>query len=1034
MDSTEAHDTNDNNLETASASPAQTSDKPKYVVAIGTSAGGLEAMMEFFSNLPNNTGAAYIIIQHLSPDFKSLLPEILSNATDMPVITVGDGMILQPDKVYATPPRTSLMLAEGKLILNEQINDGQLHLPIDSCFRSLAEEQNHKSICVVLSGTGSDGSRGVRSVKEVGGLVAVQDPESAKFDGMPKSAINTGFADWVLTPKEIALRLTEFFNHPLAAGGASSIQQAIANEDTTLEKIFAAIKGHSSLDFSQYKASTIARRIERRISINQLSSLEEYHDLLLKSPRELQRLSKEMLIGVTSFFRDSEAFEILRSQIIPQLAKAAVKEKDSLRVWTPGCSSGEEAYSMAMLIAEYTKQNNLNLDAKVFATDIDQDAITRASAGRYSKETIQDIPEHLIQTYFTEHEDYYEIDTEIRKKVIFATHNLIEDPPFSNIDLVSCRNVLIYFQHGAQKKVLSSLFFALRKEGVLFLGSSESLGILSNHFETVDERSKIYRKVSNQRIPLGDRKSLDKLHPATAYAMPSLPFNTMMGSRSHRQGPQNHFSAVQERLINDYAPPTIVVNEIFDAIHVYGNVSEYINGFTPGKITNNAKDIVVPDLRVAVSTALFRCEQESEDIYYKDVTFKDSTGETKTIDLSIVNIFPSEISHSPRFMVLQFINKKVIETQDNSPTAITFDVSKQSQQRIQDLEKELLRKQEHLQVTVEELETTNEELQSANEELMSANEELQSTNEELQSVNEELYTVNSEYQEKIIQLTQAHSDLDSVINATDIGIIFLDRELTIRKYTPTARDYINLRFEDVNRPFHHISHELNYDEFLSDIAFVLSNNQPKEKEISSKTDQSLLVRIIPYTNNDTRTTEGVLITITNVSRLKFVETALHRAQEQLRNALLDRAERLQKRLKTNPEIKVGLLEDNPADRRNITRLLNNVTDRKLHVVPFATVEDALQTTTSDEYDIFLVDYNLGDATARDFVEGMRAQRVDIPVVLMSGYSEAGIDVDFINSDIFDFLNKDDLSSQLLVRSIDYVLERRDMSKVVEAIR
>jgi len=1006
---------------------------PNYVVAIGTSAGGLEAMLEFFSHLPSNTGAAYIIVQHLSPDFKSLLPEIVSNATDMPIVTAEDGMIMQANRVYATPPRTTLMLAEGALILNDQIPDGKLHLPIDSCFRSLAEDQNHKAIAIILSGTGSDGSRGIRSVKEVGGLVVIQDPESAKFDGMPKSAINTGMADWVLSPEDIAARLTEFILHPLAASNESAVSKAIADDDTTLEKIFGAIKSHSSLDFSQYKASTIARRIERRISINRLDSLEAYYDLLLKSPRELHRLGREMLIGVTNFFRDEEAFQILKAELLPELMQRAKKQKETMRVWVAGCSTGEEAYSVAILIAEYCGKNSLNIDAKVFATDIDQEAITKASAGRFSKELIQDIPANYVKQYFHDHDDYYEIDPEIRKRVIFATHNVIEDPPFSNIDLVSCRNVLIYFQHAAQKKVLSSLYFSLRKEGVLFLGSSESLGILSNHFETIDERCKLYRKVSNQRVPMGEKPAMKESQSAPGRSMSMLPFSNIISNRP-RPSANNQFMSVQERLINDFAPPSIVVNEVFDAVHVYGDVGKFTRGYSPGKISNGIKDIVVEDLAVAVSTALHRCEKHGDDVFYKEVTFTDSSGQPGTIDLSVVSIATTDLAHGPKFWVVEFIERSPQANTGEATNVVTFDVAEQSRQRIKDLEQELLKKQEHLQVTIEELETTNEELQSANEELMSANEELQSTNEELQSVNEELYTVNSEYQEKILQLTQANSDLDSVINATDIGIVFLDKELAIRKYTPTAKDYINLRFEDINRPFHHISHEMVYDEFLSDIAQALSKNKPIEKEVLSKTDHSLLVRILPYFSNDTKSVDGVLITITNISRLKFVETALQRAQEQLRNALLDRAERLQKRLTNNREIRVGLLEDNPADRKNIIRLLNNVSDRALNVTPFSSVDDALATTTTENYDIFLVDYNLGNATAKDFVEGMKMQRVDVPVVILSGYSEAGMDVEFLNSDIFDYLNKDDLSSQLLVRSIDYVLERRDINKVVEAIR
>lgn len=1004
---------------------------PSHYVGIGASAGGLEALQEFFSHLPLNTGAAFIVVQHLSPDFKSMMPELLEKHTRMPIHQVNDGIDIEPNSIYLIPPRKYMLIVEGKLLLSDQNPESHLHMPIDVFLKSLAVDQQHRAIAIVLSGTGSDGTRGVKTIKESDGLVIVQEPSSAKFDGMPMSVYRTGLADLVLAPRDMGPSLVSFIQHPSISGQDRSIKSAMSDSGDVLTEIFGILKKQSSINFSLYKASTVARRIERRLSINQLTTLDSYLRLLLESPRELQTLSKELLIGVTRFFRDEEAFAKIANSVVPQAVEAALKRKDAVRLWIAGCSTGEEAYSMAILFEEYIKKNNLNCAIKIFATDVDEDAIAEAGAGVYPLDISQDIAPERLEKYFTFKDDSYVISPSLRQMVIFASHNMIDDPPFSNIDMISCRNVLIYFQHAAQKKVLSSLYFALHKDGFLFLGSSETLGDLQNHFETIDERSKIYSKVSNARIPIGNTPPLRDVSSLNRPAVAMSPVNRLL--KPARLGGRDYLESAIDRLIREYAPDCILVNDNLDAVHVYGDVTSYTKGLGAGRVSNCIKDIVVDDLAVAVSTALVRAEKNRDDVYYKDISIQVTDEEPILVDLSVFYVKDSDAPTAPFMYVVQFIRQSYEGEQLKAPK-INFDAAEQSRQRIRDLEVELVKKQEHLQVTVEELETTNEELQSANEELMSANEELQSTNEELQSVNEELYTVNTEYQEKIVELTEVNDDLDSVINATDIGIIFLDEQLAIRKFTPPATRYINLQRSDVGRPFHHISHELDYDDFLTDIANVCTKGEPIERDKNTVQGQALLVRIIPYSKSGMVEKEGVLITITNISRQKFVESALQQAQDQMRNTLLDRTEYIHRRVETRSnKMRVLLLDDDEVDRKRLKKMLQSIRDRDFDIQSFDEIDEAINSAKSSEFDICLVDYRLAEGTSRDFAQRLRDEGINTPMVVITGYSDVDFDDELLNEDIFDFLNKDEISGQLLIRSIDYVLERKRMRDVLDSL-
>ena len=613
--------------------------------------------------------------------------------------------------------------------------------------------------------------------------------------------------------------------------------------------------------------------------------------------------------------------------------------------------------------------------------------------------------------------------------VIFAQHNMIEDPPFSNITLLSCRNALIYFQQSAQQKVFSSFYFALQKEGFLFLGNSESLGEMSVHFSTVDERTRIFQKVSDARLPLQGKSNNIK---QSIYNSSPIISATAVRDSAPRIAANNKFNVILEKLVDYYAPECIVLDDSFDAIHVYGDVSAYTKGLTKGKVSTNIKDMIRNDLSVAVSTALYRCEKNEEDVFYNDVSFEHNGGQC-TIDLAVFIVKQSVHNSSPRSYILQFIKHEETTPYKAKPKSITFDPGEQSQQRIHDLEQELIKKQEHLQVTIEELETTNEELQSANEELMSSNEELQSTNEELQSVNEELYTVNSEYQEKIGQLTEANTDLDNVINSIDIGIVFLDENLTIRKYTSHSTNYINVRTGDIGRPIHHISHELEYSEFLAQVGNVSSKGISIEQDVMTKSGQAVLLRMMPYSLNDKSlpNNQAVLITITNISRLRFIENALMQAREQFKSLLKNKAERLKYSIEKNKNVTVLVIDDDSVDRATIGRYLNDSEERSYNVLESSTIEKAMEVINENNIDLCFLDYQLSGNTAEDFSKLLKRKGIYLPIILLSGQKESVMNKEFLSNDVIDYISKDDLSKPVLIRSIDYVMEREEMRNIIQ---
>jgi two-component system, chemotaxis family, CheB/CheR fusion protein len=850
------------------AKSKQTSDFP--IVGIGASAGGLEALEAFFSHMPSDSGLGFVIIQHLSPKHKSIMGSLLAKDTQMKILEIKDGMEVEPDHVYLNPPNKDVVIINGALQLLDPVKTGGINLPIDSFFRSLAEEMGEKAICVILSGTATDGTLGLKAIKGGGGLVMIQDPDSAKYDGMPRSAIATGIVDFVLPVEKIPSEIVRYVKAPYIGPPRKVIvtDNQFANY---IQKIFSFIRSATGHDLSHYKQTTIRRRIERRMAIHQLSNISDYVKYLQQTPAEVDILFKDMLIGVTNFFRDPDAFKVLKEQVLPALLKN--KKPDSLiRVWTVGCSTGEEAYSMAILFSEAMGLVKQHFDIQVFASDIDAQAVDYARLGIYPDSIAADVSPERLNQYFIKEDNRFKVRRQIRDMVVFAVQNVIKDPPFSKIDLVSCRNLLIYMDSDLQKKVLPLCHYALNQDGILFLGTSESIGEFTDHFHPIDSKWKIF-----QRKNVFLEKVVD---------YPSMPFfqEPKLDDNGERKMPvkMDVHHVAQKVILENFAQPGVLINEKYEIIHFMGKTDKYLE--TPvGKASFNVLSMAREGLRFKLSTALHNAVRQKRTTTYNSLRIK-SNGEFRTVDLTVRPL--TEFPGMPVYLLAMFDDKT--PSKKSAKKGGEKAAADESDPGIASLERELESAKEHLQTIIEELETsneelksTNEELQSVNEELQSANEELETSKEELQSTNEELVTVNTELQNKVDDLSQANNDINNLLASTQIGTIFLDTELTIKRFTPTATDIFNLIQTDLDRPISDITSKIRYDHLKMDSQDVLDSLTVKEAEVQDMDNNWYAMRISPY-----RTTEnmidGVVITFVDITNIKRAEMALRKSEMRCR--------------------------------------------------------------------------------------------------------------------------------------------------------
>lgn len=847
-------------------------DKPILYVAIGASAGGLEAIEAFFSQMPADSGMAFIVVQHLSPDYKSLMVELLSKRTSMMVFRAENQLEIKANCVYLIPPKKNLTIYHGQLMLTEQDHSQGLNLPIDIFFNSLAIDQGEKAVAIVLSGTGSDGMRGVKAVKEAGGMIVVQDENTAKFDGMPRSAISTGLADLVLPPEEMPAQLVAYSSR---SEGAPLIPvDSRKQQQENVARIFALLRNRTGVDFTYYKPSTIIRRLERRMNLNQINEIDDYARFIENFPQELNLLYKELLIGVTSFFRDTEAFDYIASVVIPELFKNA--EGDRLRIWVAGCSSGEEAYSLAILFSEYQEKVGRKLDIKIFATDIDRDAIVKAGNGLFPESSAMEIGQKRVGKYFVNRSGRLQIVRQLREMVVFAQHNLIKDPPFTNIDLISCRNMLIYLQPILQKKAMAMFHFSLRPEGkgYLFLGSSETTGEYSDSFKTVERKLKIFSTIGKRNVS-SDRDFVNTFVQRTNERKVVSPMlSGMRGLRPYQE--DRILERLMQALADEMYPLIILVNEAAEIIYLIGDSTGVLK-LPSGHMNNDIAKLATKAISIPLSTGLQKVFKKGDEVCYSNIKLQE--GFPYPINLYIKPL--SEKKGQEKLAII-FIRPSASDTRPVSDkTGNTFDVSRESQQRITDLEQELQFTKENLQATIEELETSNEELQATNEELLSANEELQSTNEELQSVNEELFTVNSEYQHKILELTELNNDIDNLLRSIEVGTIFLDENLEIRKFTPKVNKIIRMLEQDIGRPFQQLSHHIGNINLMEIVNRVQQSANPESVEYRSVDDNWYLIKVLPYKISP-RLASGVVITFVDIDEIKIARKELAREQHLLR--------------------------------------------------------------------------------------------------------------------------------------------------------
>ncbi len=841
-----------------------------FVVGIGASAGGLSALEKLFDSLPSESGAAFVVIQHLSPDFKSLMKELLQRHMDMAVHRVTEAMELQPNSVYLIPPGKNLVL-EAKLLRLEERRKNEndryeLNFPIDLFFTSLAKNYEERAIGVILSGSGSDGTHGLRAINEAGGIALVQDPETAEFDGMPRSAIATGVVNQILPPQELAQLIYQCIVSPLDSLEMESKENSLLTS-SSLQQMTELLVETENIDFSHYKSSTISRRIHRRRLINNLLDVPSYLELLRNSDSERKILCSDLLINVTHFFRDKEAWDNLENNILPVLIEQA-KQKIELRFWVAACSTGEEAYSLAILVHEALENLNKPQRVKIFATDIDRTALAKASTGIYPKSIVNQLTPQRLQKYFVCKEDCFQVIRKLREMIIFAPQDLTKDRGFIGMHLISCRNVLIYMQSNLQQQILRNLHFSLSVEGVLFLGAAESVGIFASEFNHLNKKWKIYQKRRDVKLPL-PAKTISRISTNSYHRLfkPKFSANTK----------SIHEHSLQ-RMLNESDSVILLVSSEQRLLHVYGDSSKI---FKPphGEIVPDVTKMVVLPLQLPLNTALHRALTEKKSVIYSEIKLEQAGA---LYHLSLKVIPPENHEESGDFYLVQ-INQKAIAPSSEVTPVQQFEVSNEAQQRILELEHELQHTRENLQALIEELETTNEEQQASNEELTASNEELQSTNEELHSVNEELHTVNIEYQSKILELTQLNNDIDNLLKSTDIGVIFLDPELKIRKFTPAAVEAVSLRHTDVARPIQDLTLKIECPELPALLKQVQSNQKSLELEVKLKENDSyLLMRIHPYYTEE-RQKEGLVISFIKIDEIKAVQLRLENTFTELKN-------------------------------------------------------------------------------------------------------------------------------------------------------
>jgi two-component system CheB/CheR fusion protein len=843
-----------------------------FLVGLGASAGGIHALEQFFNHMPPDSNLAFVVILHLSPEHESNLAPMLQRKTSMPVIQVQERIKVEPNHVYVIPPVKHLAMEDGHIGLIDPEQQKGRRVPVDLFFRTLAKAYTTHAIGIIFSGTGTDGTIGLRCIKEKGGIAIAQDPLEAEYDGMPRSVINAGLVDFILPVAEIPAKLIALRQATEKIQLWHEDEKApVEVDEKALRGVLATLRTRTNHDFSRYKRSTVLRRVARRLQVNNLQEISQYQTFIRENPGEAQELLKDMLISVTNFFRNNDAYATLKAQIIPQIFEK--KELgDQVRVWVSGCATGEEAYSMAILLSEYAETLDHPPGLQIFATDIDEEGITEAREGIFPESIEVDISPERLRRFFHKEDHHYRIRKEIREMVLFAPHNVLRDPPFSKIDLISCRNLLIYLNREAQEQVLQIFHFALHPSGYLFLGASESAENLSDLYTPVEKKHRIYKRHAVATLP----KFLPEI-PASGRWREKIPDTATTDRKPFT------YSELHHSLLEQYAPPSVLINKDYDIVHLSENVGRYLR-FVGGEPTRNLLKAVHPDLRLDLRTALFAAVQGKEQSEVRNIRIKLNS------DISRINIIVRRLEsvEANRGFILVIFEDVTATKTEPEVQAVSESTPNEIELVVRQLDEELLRTKDQLRTTIEQYETSTEELKASNEELQAINEELRSTTEELetskeelQSVNEELITVNHELKEKVDEISRFNSDLQNLLTSTDIGTIFLDRNLYIRRFTPRVQDLFNIISSDINRPFTHLTHKLEYTHLAEDTEQVLKTLERIEREIHSVDGNWYIARLLPYrTLNDK--IDGVVLTFLDITKLKTAEGQVKGGQERWR--------------------------------------------------------------------------------------------------------------------------------------------------------
>ncbi len=850
---------------------------PFAIVGIGASAGGLKALELFLSKVPPGSGIAFVIIQHLDPTHKGVMPELLQRATSMKVSQIKDRTKVQPDCVYVIPPNKDLSILHGVLLLLDPAAPRGLRLPVDFFFRALAQDRQELAVGVVLSGMGSDGTLGLRAIKEKGGVVLVQDPATAEFDSMPRSAIDAGLVDIVASAEDLPGKIIDCLKRlPLFARAEEPLED---KNQSSIEKVVVLLRTQTGNDFSVYKRNTLYRRIERRMGLHQIPKMSGYVRYLQENPQELNLLFKELLIGVTSFFRDPESWDYLRRTALPELLASRVPGQP-VRAWVAGCSTGEEAYSLAMVLKEAADdiRPRRKINIQIFATDLDRDAIDKARIGLFPANIAADVPEERMKRFFTQESDGCRVRKEIREMVVFAPQNLIMDPPFTKLDILCCRNLLIYLSAEVQKKLIPLFHYSLSPGGILFQGSAETIGEFTDLFNPLSAKSRIFQRTESIL-----RSEFTAFPASFCGVVPLIP-----DAPPVPKPPASLQVLADQLVLTHYAPPAVLTNSKGDIFYISGRTGKYLEP-AAGKANWNLFAMAREGLRYEVTTAFQKAVRQKETVVLHRLKVG-SNGGVQYVDVTLQRL--EEPGPLLGLVMIVFIDvpPPVVEERAGPP-AVPHDRNV----RLEELEHELLQVHSEARATHEEMQTSQEELRSANEELQSTNEEMQSTNEELttskeemQSLNEELQTVNSELQAKVEELSRTGNDMKNLLDSTSIATLFLDKDLNVRRFTPQATKIIKLIPADAGRPVTDLASELSDATLADDAREVLRTLVPAEKSVGARDGRWFTVRIMPYRTGDDRI-DGVVITFTDITVAKTLEARLRQNQLVLEQSVAEQS-------------------------------------------------------------------------------------------------------------------------------------------------